>query len=111
MTRMVLVASVALVAAGCRENDRPEDILDNETFAKVYAAMVENERTLGPQTRYNIRRYDPDTTLARMGVTREQIEKTIAYYNQDLRRWHEFYIKAMREIEGDPLKKESRKPQ
>ncbi len=93
-----------LILAGCGANDQSADVLDKDTFAKVYAALVENEKTLGPQTLYNIKRYDPDTTLARLGVTREQIENTIAYYNQDLRRWHEFYKGAIREIEGDPMK-------
>ena len=110
MTRILLVALLALVAGGCSDNTVPADVLDKETFAEVYAALVENERVSGPQTLYNIRRYDPDTTLARLGVTREQIEHTIAYYNQDLRRWHEFYIEAMRKIEGDPLKKKEAKP-
>ena len=93
-----------VILAGCGADDQSAGVLDKDTFAKVYAALVENEKTLGPQTLYNIKRYDPDTTLARFGVTREQIENTIAYYDQDLRRWHEFYKVAIREIEGDPMK-------
>lgn len=110
MTRAALVTLLMLVVGGCSEGDVPAGILDKETFAKVYAALVENERVSGPQTLYNIKRYDPDTTLARLGVTREQIERTVEYYNQDLRRWHEFYIEAMRAIEGDPRTKKAAKP-
>ena len=89
---------------GCSAG-QPEGVLDKETFAKVYAAMVENEKLSGPQSLYNVRLYDSDTTLARLGVTREQIEQTVAYYDQDLRRWHEFYIEAMRAVENDPRTK------
>jgi hypothetical protein len=100
-TNTLAAAMVLLLFTGCPA-EQPDDILDKETFAKVYAAMVENERLSGPQSLYNVRQYDSDTTLSRLGVTREQIERTVAYYDQDLRRWHEFYIEAMRAVENDP---------
>src|SRR5262245_17577052 len=103
-TNTLCATIVLCLFMGCSSGE-PEGVLDKETFAKVYAAMVENERQSGLQSLYNVRQYDSDTTLTRLGVTRDQIERTVAYYNQDLRRWHEFYIEAMRAVENDPRTK------
>jgi len=98
------VLLIALTTAGCAQ-EPPEGVIPTETFAEIYAALVENERLTGPEVFLNTRMYDADTTLARFGVTRDQIQRTIDYYDQDLRRWHGFYMEAMQRIEWGPGKK------
>lgn len=105
LTGLIVGALVPLFLAGCAADAPPDDIVPMETFAEIYAALVESERLAGPAVLLNTRRYDADTTLARFNVTRAQIERTMAYYDRDLRRWHEFYVEAMQRIEWGPGKK------
>ncbi len=98
------VAIITLFAVGCTDGP-PEGVIPTETFAEIYAALVENERLAGAEVFLNTRMYDADSTLARFGVTRDQVQKTIEYYDEDLRRWHGFYVEAMQRIEWGPGKK------
>jgi hypothetical protein len=103
-----LVAGVLMMtflAQGCAQDSPPEGVVPMETFAEIYASLVENERLAGPAILLNTKQYDADTTLARFGVTRDQIQRTIEYYNEDVRRWHAFYVEAMQRIEWGAGKK------
>ncbi|MDH4068831.1 MAG: DUF4296 domain-containing protein [Ignavibacteria bacterium] len=99
MTHRVTLC-IILAVAGCAVEQPPDDVLDQELFATVYAELVENERTLSQWTTYNIRKYHPDSTLAKAGVTREQMVATMEYYNQEPERWQEFYLDVVKRLEG-----------
>lgn len=101
--RVFLIAFITLFTAGCT-NEPPDGVIPTETFAEIYAALVENERLAGAEAFLNTRMYDADSTLARFGVTRDQVQETIEYYNEDLSRWHGFYVEAMQRIEWGPGK-------
>jgi hypothetical protein len=102
-----LLAITLLTLLSCGE-DQPAGIIAEETFAKVYVALQESGRTSSPLIGYGIRKFDPDTTLVRFGVTREQLEKTMEYYDEDLERWKRVYamIVSLQESRKEPRAQE-----
>lgn len=69
-------------------------VLDTQTFAQLYVELVNSEwkkrgGTISSDTL-------PDSLIAHVGATREQIAATVAYYNEDLERWRDFYKEVVR---------------
>jgi hypothetical protein len=93
------------VLSSCSNEKVPKDILDKTAFAKTYSALGEASKNFEEDGGSNLRRFSPDSTLNRFGVSREGFERTIDYYNQDLHRWGELYAEVVKQLQSPPRKK------
>jgi len=92
-----LLLLIALsVVESCRRDSPPPDVLATATFAAVYVALVEEgeiHRSFGGK---HGAPFNADKTLARFGISRDQVEQTIRYYNEDLERWRGLYAEVVK---------------
>jgi len=100
LLRLLSVASLLALLGSCSREERPKDVLDNATFAKIYCALGEAGKKAGTESVGVVEGFNPDTTLLRFGVSKEQFEKTVRYYHEDLQRWRDFYSEVVMTQEG-----------
>ena len=103
MNPLILILLLSLsVVQSCRRNPSTQEILNEETFAAVYVALAEDGAAFRGQKANAGKTFDAKPTLSRLGVTREQCERTIIYYHEDIQRWKEFYaeIVARQEVKS-----------
>ena len=104
MLTIFLAAATLSQMFGCRDSELPSGVIDSEQLAEVYVALVRNEGMLERWRTFDTGKFDPDTVLSGLGVTQEQIEETIRYYNRDVRRWKNFYADVVKIQEGEQQK-------
>jgi len=95
-----LFIALALLCAGCsRDASLPPGVLEREAFLNAYVALVANEQAAAGQKEFHLSKFEPDSALAAIGVTREQILATLEYYQRDPDRWQEFYVEAVKRLQ------------
>ena len=82
------------LAQSCRSSS-PSEALDKETFAAVYVALAEDGAAFRSTQPEGGKSFDPEPTLSRYGVTKEQYELTIRLYRKNMEWWKEFYTEAI----------------
>ncbi len=100
---LILLLSLPFVQS-CRRNPSPQEILDKETFAAIYVALAEEGARFRNQKMNTGKTFDAGSTLSRFGVSREQCERTITYYHEDIQWWKEFYSEVVAIQEGKARK-------
>jgi hypothetical protein len=92
MSRSQILAPLLLLLlpVACQRLESPPgpEVLPPRTFALVHGELLQLglERTSLPADSAR-RRSEVDSVLNHLGVTREQFIASVAWYNQDLRRW------------------------
>jgi hypothetical protein len=94
--RILLPLAACLLAASCGRHEGSR-VLGESEFASVYTRLVRGGSS--------VREVGSDTALARgraaeilraSGVSREEVEATVRWYNDDVTRWKGFYDEVMR---------------
>ncbi len=87
MKRTLLTLLIAgTMLAACHRNQQPEDILDHQQMVDFLTEACLIEGYCAIETRYNFDSLTPemvyayDEILAEQGITREQVETSLAYY-------------------------------
>ena len=91
------------LAQSCRSSS-PSEAVDKETFAAVYVALAEDGAAFRSTQQEEGKSFDPEPTLSRYGVTKEQYELTIRSYRKNMEWWKEFYTEAISLYDKKPKK-------
>jgi len=84
-----LLIAVLIFVLSCRDGE--SQVLATKTFATIYVALVDERTNSRNRSREP---FDCSSILEKFGVTRVQIEETVRFYNEDFRRWKEFYAEV-----------------
>jgi hypothetical protein len=107
MTRLVyqvslafLIATVASCLLSCGRQEGVPSQMSEEKFLSVYCTLLKNAQNMknwgqDPRTASKY----ADSVLAREGVTREDYDETVRWYNADVQRWKTFSEAVIRELE------------
>lgn len=79
-------------------NCKRTDILDEETFIKIYAEAIIYKDTAS--TANYINKIILKSILDKYSVTLDEYKQTVDYYNQDFERWEKFFSKAVVYLES-----------
>ncbi len=81
-----------------------DKVIDEDKFVKVYTDLVIAHDTIPG----NYASFDSvkNTVFKKYGITLEQYDYTVNYYNQDVKRWEGFFNKATAYIDTLRSKKE-----
>ena len=108
--RVFVLTGALFLLGSCSTQEAPKDILDQVTFAKAYCALEEASRNSVQADRNSVRGFDSQTTLSRIGVSREQFERTVRYHQQNLELWRAFYSEVVALQEGTQKKIKTQSP-
>ncbi len=90
------LATAALLAGSCSRSQEPRP-LDQRRFAQLYVQLNRagvSVRDMGSDTAAARRR--ADNVLRRAGVSRQEVEATVRWYNEDVTRWKGFFDAVMK---------------
>lgn len=94
-----LTAVLLLAISSCREK-QPANVLPEPKFVSVYARLTTATVTARPVPPDSLGSAQiVDSILALEGVTREQFEATVHWYNEDVERWKPFFDEVVRALE------------
>jgi hypothetical protein len=100
--RRLPVLSLIVLLASCRHGagSPPDGVIGHDQFVKAYAALLENRGARPPMQKDTLAMSrGADSVLARFGATREQFQKTVAWYNADVQRWRGYMDEVTRILE------------
>ena len=92
---LLLLAATTLLAGSCSRRAEPR-ALDQRRFAQVYFQLTRagvSVREMGSDTAAARRR--ADEVLRRAGVSRQEVEATVRWYNEDVTRWKALFDEVM----------------
>ncbi len=98
---------MCIVLSACTTQDESKNTIEAEVFEEVYAQLLDSsavpqqttDTTLSPVAR---------RILERNGVSLEQFNATVNYYNADTKKWGEFYTNIVQRFDEKHRKKEKR---
>ncbi len=98
---LLALAVAALLAGSCNRGEpRP---LDQRQFAQLYVQLTRagvSVRDLASDTLAARRR--ADEVLRRAGVSRQEVEATVRWYNEDVTRWKGLFDEVMKIATDQP---------
>jgi hypothetical protein len=97
---LISLAAFFLVPLGSCRHEGQSNILPESKFVSVYArltAVTVTARPVPPDSLGSARLVDSILTLE--GVTREQFDATVRWYNEDVQRWKPFFDQVVRALE------------
>jgi hypothetical protein len=96
---ILFVLMLLVPIASCRQ-ERDANILPESKFVSVYGRLTTASVTARPPLPDSLARKEfVDSVLALEGVTRDQFETTIRWYNEDVQRWRSFFDEVVRALE------------
>lgn len=90
MKRPLLLLPLLVLALSCRHNDRPSDVLPPDRMVDFLTAAyhIESFYAVETQYRYDVltdhARHSYDSLLAAQHLTRDMVERSLAYYADHL---------------------------
>ncbi len=98
---------LCIVSGACTTHDKSKNTVETEVFEEVYSQLLDSsavpqqttDTTVSPVAR---------RILERNGVSLEQFNATVNYYNDDTKKWGEFYANIVKRFDEKHRKKEKR---
>ncbi|MBP1647766.1 MAG: hypothetical protein H6Q30_1211 [Bacteroidetes bacterium] len=103
---LLVIASLLLTGTSCRKKE-PANIIPQPKFVSVYArltAATVTSRPVRPDSLSSAQMVD--SLLALEGVTREQYNATVQWYNEDVQRWKTFFDDVVAALEDSVQKQQ-----
>ena len=100
-------AAFLLLSLSSCQQKRPVDVLPESKFVSVYARLTSasvTARPVPPDSMGPARVVDSILTLE--GVTRDQFNATIRWYNEDVHRWKPFFDEVVLALEDSVRKQQ-----
>jgi len=98
-----MFVAVAFMSAlgSCRHEGPPDSLIDKPRFVQLYCDLLRNAQRVRDWGQDSVvaRRY-ADSVMASAGITDEQFESTLRWYNEDIERWREFSEEVTRTLES-----------
>ncbi len=83
---------------GCTESFPSRGEIGREKFIQTYVALLETKNSGLKASADSTTLVNSDSIFERYQVTREEFERTIGKYNEDLLGWRDFYNDVLREL-------------
>lgn len=109
-TTLACFSLILLLAQDSCSSRAPSNVIPEPKFVSVYARLTTATVTARPAPPDSLSSAQlADSILALEGVTREQFDATVHWYNEDVTRWKPFFDKVVQALE-DSVRKQQ-KPQ
>jgi len=102
--------TILLLSQTSCQKKEPTSALPESKFVSVYAKLTSasvTARPVPPDSLGSARMVD--SILALEGVTREQFDATVRWYDEDVQRWRPFFDEVVRALE-DSVRKQQPRP-
>ncbi|HEX9972432.1 MAG TPA: DUF4296 domain-containing protein [bacterium] len=83
-----------LIITGC-ENATNKKILDENQFVHIYCDVVTYADIINDESRIAFM----DSVLKSQNISREDLQRSVAYYSKDSKRWEKIFSKVVEELE------------
>ncbi len=95
-----ILAFALVVNLSCQSDRRPPNVLSHDRFVSVSCELFKNAQRMSDWGLDPVNRIVyTDSVFSKAGVTREQYSATVAWYNEDVRRWKVLSDDIVREVE------------
>jgi hypothetical protein len=102
LSRAVLTAcALCLGGFACTGPSENREILDREKLIEAYVALLQH----APAEVRDTSVHEVAGVLKELGVTEEQVRRSVEEYGKDPARWKEFYQEVVRRLEAETVPK------
>lgn len=84
---------------GCASDQERDNVLGEDQFVDIYAALLSKTGQSAIGAADTSISASAREIITEHGVTVDQFERTVSYYNQDLEMWKAFYAKVVAQLE------------
>ncbi len=109
-SKACLLLLLPMLLSSCGSGSKGREAIKREQFVAVYASLLEEDIRARTYVLDSVAAAGNNATvLADAGVTREDFQNTMKWYNADVERWQPFLDDVVRKLEARSLKQMDRR--